>query len=172
MMTDDEDDADPPVTTLTPRCSRASGNASHADDVGGGRPREDIAEPGDYVVREVAGESVIVDARRERAALQAFYNVCRHRGTRLCTEAQGKFAGPHPVPVSRVDLRLDGQLVAAPHMDDSHRASDARTSGWRPVAVAAWDGFVFVTLARRRGRWATRSARSASQVPRRGRWAG
>ena len=52
---------------------------------------EDIARPGDFVVREVAGESVIV-TRDESGHLQAFYNVCRHRGTRICAEEKGTFA--------------------------------------------------------------------------------
>ena len=65
---------------------------------------EDIAKPGDFVVREVAGESVIV-TRDESGALQAFYNVCRHRGTRICADEKGKFTGRIQCPVSRVDVR-------------------------------------------------------------------
>ncbi len=41
---------------------------------------EDIANPGQFFVREIAGESLIV-VRDDRQELRAFYNVCRHRGT-------------------------------------------------------------------------------------------
>src|SRR5437868_15015803 len=41
-----------------------------------------IAQPGDYFVAEVAGESVIV-LRDRRGNIHGFYNVCRHRGSRL-----------------------------------------------------------------------------------------
>src|SRR5205085_6120790 len=44
---------------------------------------ERVAKPGDYFLYEEFGESVIV--LRDRAGvLRAFYNVCRHRGTRMC----------------------------------------------------------------------------------------
>ncbi len=53
---------------------------------------EAIPNPGDYFLRDVAGESIIV-VRDTTGALRAFYNVCRHRGTRMCTAAEGRFAG-------------------------------------------------------------------------------
>jgi Rieske 2Fe-2S family protein len=105
---------------------------------------QDVAAPGDYVMREVAGESVIV-TRDEKGGLRAFYNVCRHRGTRLCSDAQGKFAGRIQCPYHAWTYGLDGQLVAAPHMDGTpdFRLQDIQLSR---VGVEAWGGFVFVTL--------------------------
>ena len=44
-----------------------------------------IAKAGDYFVQEVAGESLII-VRDQKAEVRGFYNVCRHRGTRLCEE--------------------------------------------------------------------------------------
>src|SRR5438105_3119837 len=46
-----------------------------------GRAAE-LADSGDFVLRTVAGESIIV-VRGQDGAVRAFYNVCRHRGTRL-----------------------------------------------------------------------------------------
>ncbi len=40
---------------------------------------EELAHSGDYVVLDVAGESVLVVRTRE-GRLAAHYNVCRHRG--------------------------------------------------------------------------------------------
>src|SRR4051812_8806726 len=51
---------------------------------------EQAAKPGDYFLAEVAGESVIV-TRDAAGGLRAHYNVCRHRGTRMCTEQFGSF---------------------------------------------------------------------------------
>ena len=51
----------------------------------------DLAQPGDYRVPRVAGESVIV-VRGQDGALRAFYNVCRHRGTRLCEAERGRLS--------------------------------------------------------------------------------
>jgi phenylpropionate dioxygenase-like ring-hydroxylating dioxygenase large terminal subunit len=105
---------------------------------------EDVALPGEYVLREIAGESVIV-TRDEGGRLQAFYNVCRHRGTRLTTDAKGKFAGRIQCPYHAWTYGLDGQLLAAPHMDGapSFRCEDIALGR---VGVQAWDGHVFVTL--------------------------
>src|SRR2546423_614177 len=47
-----------------------------------------IAEPGDYIVPEVIGESLIV-IRDKGGEIRGFYNVCRHRGTRVCEDASG-----------------------------------------------------------------------------------
>ena len=47
---------------------------------------EQLSEPGAHRVFDVAGESIILVRNRE-GTLRAFYNVCRHRGARLCRDA-------------------------------------------------------------------------------------
>src|SRR5207247_9048495 len=59
-----------------------------------GRAAE-ISEAGDYVLRRIAGESVIV-VRGRHGALRAFYNVCRHRRTRLGEQPPGRVAATVP----------------------------------------------------------------------------
>src|SRR5207247_2026224 len=53
-----------------------------------GRAAE-LPDPGDYFLADVAGESVIV-LRDQSGTLRAHYNVCRHRGARLCEERRGR----------------------------------------------------------------------------------
>jgi phenylpropionate dioxygenase-like ring-hydroxylating dioxygenase large terminal subunit len=43
----------------------------------------EIPNPGDFVVRYIAADSIIV-VRGEDHAVRAFYNVCRHRGMQVC----------------------------------------------------------------------------------------
>ncbi len=74
-----------------------------------------LARPGDYFVQDVAGESLIV-ARDQKGAVRGFHNVCRHRGTRLCEEANGHCAAIQ-CPYHAWTYALDGRLVGAPHMD-------------------------------------------------------
>ena len=50
-----------------------------------------IPRTGDYFLAQVAGESLII-VRDQKNAIRAFYNVCRHRGTRLIEESAGHAA--------------------------------------------------------------------------------
>ncbi|MDP7179323.1 MAG: Rieske 2Fe-2S domain-containing protein [Verrucomicrobiota bacterium] len=47
-----------------------------------------IPTPGDYFLYEIAGESIILLRDRD-GAIRAHYNVCRHRGSRICLEGEG-----------------------------------------------------------------------------------
>ncbi len=51
-----------------------------------------LPEPGDYVVRTVCDESIVITRDRDMQ-VHAFYNVCRHRGSRLCTKDAGRAPG-------------------------------------------------------------------------------
>ncbi len=105
---------------------------------------EDIARPGQFVVREIAGESLIV-LRDERNEIRAFYNVCRHRGTRLVNECSGQFASTIQCPYHAWTFNLSGCLLAAPQMD---RIDDFRLEDYPlvPVATAVWDGHLFLNM--------------------------
>ncbi|MGC8641536.1 MAG: aromatic ring-hydroxylating oxygenase subunit alpha [Isosphaeraceae bacterium] len=81
---------------------------------------EELARPGDYVLRSVGGESVII-TRDDADICRAFYNVCRHRGTRLCEADHGHLAGKLTGPYHAWSYDLSGRLVAAPQMDDGKR---------------------------------------------------
>src|SRR3984893_8273811 len=103
-----------------------------------------IAKPGDYLVQKVAGESLIV-VRDQRSAIRAFYNVCRHRGTRLKEDACGH-ASAIQCPYHAWTYGLDGKLIGAPHMDDVPGFDKADYS-LHAVNLALWEGFIFVNLA-------------------------
>ena len=79
---------------------------------------EQVENPGDYFLSEVAGESIIA-TRDSGGGLRAFYNVCRHRGTRMCREHNGKFAARIQCPYHGWTYGLDGRLLGAPHMDEA-----------------------------------------------------
>src|SRR5215831_4372266 len=49
---------------------------------------DELTRTGDFFLRAVGGESVIV-VRNHDGRVSAFYNVCRHRGSRLCTDETG-----------------------------------------------------------------------------------
>ncbi|HET9031056.1 MAG TPA: aromatic ring-hydroxylating dioxygenase subunit alpha [Candidatus Aquilonibacter sp.] len=106
---------------------------------------EQVAEPGQYVVVSVAGESLIL-TRGLSGEIHAFYNVCRHRGTRICEDGSGRFAGSIQCPYHAWTYGIDGALKAARNMQDVAGFSVA-DYGLKRVAAARWEGFVFVCLA-------------------------
>ncbi len=105
---------------------------------------EDLPYPGDYAVVEAAGESLIL-IRDASGALRAHYNVCRHRGTRLCENGTGRLSSIQ-CPYHAWTYGLDGMLLAARNMSDVPGFARADYP-LRSAAVATLDGFVFVNLA-------------------------
>ena len=103
-----------------------------------------IPKAGDYFIPEVTGESLIV-VRDQRSTIRGFYNVCRHRGTRLREDQRGH-ASVIQCPYHAWTYALDGRLLGAPHMDDVSGFDKADYS-LHPVHLGLWEGFIFVNLA-------------------------
>jgi Rieske 2Fe-2S family protein len=106
----------------------------------------EIAEPGAYVTREVAGESLVL-VRGEDGAARAFYNVCRHRGTRICTEERGHApgAGGLTCPYHGWTYGIDGALLGAPLMGEV-AWFDKADYPLHPAGLEEWEGFLFAHL--------------------------
>jgi Rieske 2Fe-2S family protein len=110
-----------------------------------------IADAGDYFLASAppssdygaAGESLII-TRDKNGAIHGFYNVCRHRGTRLKEDACGH-ASAIQCPYHAWTYGLDGRLIGAPHMDDVPGFDKADYS-LRAVNLALWEGFIFINL--------------------------
>ena len=45
------------------------------------------------IIFSVDANASVIITRDEQSNVRAFHNVCRHRGTMLCKQAQGKFTG-------------------------------------------------------------------------------
>ncbi len=106
---------------------------------------DELREPGDFRLVEVAGEQLIVVRGRE-GDTRAFFNVCRHRGSRVCEERAGRFAGSIQCPYHAWTYGLDGRLIGAPHMKEAEDFDRAEW-GLHAARVQSWQGFLFVTLA-------------------------
>ena len=102
-----------------------------------------IPQPGDYFVRQVAGENIIV-VRDAAGGVRAFYDVCRHRGTRLCTAAEGNFGRSIRCPYHGWTYGLDGRLLGAPHMEGV--GFDRQDYPLNRVHTGLWDGHIFIHL--------------------------
>ena len=70
-----------------------------------------VRNRGDYFLFKIGAESIII-VRSDASTINAFYNVCRHRGSLICTKPQGRVArltcGYHAWSYG-----LDGALLAA-----------------------------------------------------------
>lgn len=106
---------------------------------------DQIPNRGDYFLREVVGESVIV-VRNEAGGIGAFWNVCRHRGTRLCETACGTFPGSIQCPYHAWTYDLEGRLIGAPQMD-TIEGFDRGEYPLNAIAAEVWDGHIFINLA-------------------------
>jgi Rieske 2Fe-2S family protein len=103
-----------------------------------------IAEPGDYFVTKIASESLII-VRDKGGEVHGFYNVCRHRGTRLREDKKGHLSAIQ-CPYHAWTYGLDGRLIGAPHMDQVPDFDKADYS-LHAVNLAFWEGLIFVNLA-------------------------
>jgi phenylpropionate dioxygenase-like ring-hydroxylating dioxygenase large terminal subunit len=108
---------------------------------------EELAAAGDWKLARIGTQSLVL-LRDEAGAVRAFHNTCRHRGSVLCTEEQGRFARRRIVgPYHAWTYDLGGRLVATPRRMES---ADFRLEDFPlfEVNAATWGGFVFVHLGR------------------------
>ena len=118
---------------------------------------EAVVAPGDYLAANVAGESILVV--RNSGGLAGFYNLCRHRGSRLvpvagsqpaASEARSGCAGSTiRCPYHGWTYGLDGSLRSAPFLPDVRRYRERLSL--HPVSIATWGGFIFARLGRTSG---------------------
>ncbi len=105
---------------------------------------DEAPEPGDFLTVDVVGESVLV-VRGKDGELRGFYNVCRHRGSRLCDpETHGHAKGAIKCPYHAWSYAYDGRLIGTPMVGRDE--VDRESHGLWSIAVDVWQGFVFVHL--------------------------
>ena len=115
---------------------------------------EDLPSPGGHVVLDIVGESILV-VRGAGGELRAHYNVCRHRGARICDgEGDGKWGLSLTGGVMGNLIRcpyhgwaygFDGVLLAAPNLATGPDF-EKKAFALYPVGLRVWGGFVFLNL--------------------------
>ena len=102
----------------------------------------ELEEPGSFVRRDIAGLPVLLTHDKD-CRINAFLNVCRHRGTRLVEENTGcqhRFSCPyHAWTYSSA-----GDLLAAPHYDQGFSEEDKATLALRRLGCTVRFGFVWI----------------------------
>lgn len=98
-----------------------------------------VPEPGDYFLFDYGPESIIVVRDRE-GEVRAHLNVCRHRGSRVCTESAGN-ARLFVCPYHAWTFELSGQLRAGREMGPEFNPGDW---GLFPAQVRVFQGLIFI----------------------------
>jgi Rieske 2Fe-2S family protein len=106
---------------------------------------EEVASAGDFVVKDLAGESVFL-VRNAAGELHGFYNVCAHRGTKfLDDDARGNARKAFACPYHGWTYDLDGCLIGTPNVKEDERFERDRYP-LHGFAVGEYAGFVFANL--------------------------
>jgi nitrite reductase/ring-hydroxylating ferredoxin subunit len=107
-------------------------------------PVSQVADPGQYVAAELAGEKLFALRGRD-GVLRAFRNVCPHRGARLLEEGAGR-CDTLRCPYHMWLFDETGRLRRTPWFGED---AGFDTADWplTPASVAVWRGLLFVSAA-------------------------
>ena len=103
----------------------------------------EIPAKGNFLTLEI-GKNPIMVVRGAEGQVHAFHNVCRHRGSRLCTSDKGKVA-KLVCPYHQWTYELDGRLLFAG--TEMGADFDMKQYGLKPVHVKVAGGYIFISLA-------------------------
>ncbi|MRI33169.1 Rieske (2Fe-2S) protein [Endozoicomonas sp. OPT23] len=102
----------------------------------------EIPARGDYFTVEI-GQNPVLLVRDGDGSVEAFHNVCRHRGSRICNSRKGKVANL-VCPYHQWTYDLKGNLLfAGTEMGDSF---DMKEHGLKKAHCRTAGGFIFVNL--------------------------
>ncbi|QCP49620.1 aromatic ring-hydroxylating dioxygenase subunit alpha [Trinickia violacea] len=101
-----------------------------------------IPKPGNWFTLEV-GRSSIVVVRDRTKAIRAFYNTCRHRGSRICAGEKGS-SGTFTCPYHQWTYGLDGKLLFSKEMGEDFDPSEFAL---KAVHCESVEGYIFISLA-------------------------
>jgi phenylpropionate dioxygenase-like ring-hydroxylating dioxygenase large terminal subunit len=105
----------------------------------------EIPEPGDYVVRSIANNSIIV-ARDEHGEVHASLNMCRHRGNQMCKSEMGN-SSHFRCSYHGWVYKNSGELIGVPYFKEGYENKlDRKEWGLIKVRTDEYAGLIFGNL--------------------------
>ena len=104
----------------------------------------EIPNAGDFATFDLMDQSVVVLRGRD-GAVNAFHNVCRHRGTRLLNARRGSVKRMIICPYHAWGYDLDGCLKNAPR-SETLKGFDKKDFPLRSVQVEEYAGFYYINM--------------------------
>ena len=102
----------------------------------------EIRNPGEYFTLSIGSTPIIV-LRDHAGSVRAFFNTCRHRGSKICVADKGAVKRL-VCPYHQWTYDLTGALVATGRM---HEGFDGKEYGLRSIHVRTAGGTIYVCLA-------------------------
>ena len=100
-----------------------------------------IKNIGDYFLFEIGNESIII-IRDKNSKVNCFYNVCRHRGSHICLEKEGK-TKKLVCPYHAWAYDLQGNLISARMMDKKFNKNDWSLNKCNSMV---YEGLIFINF--------------------------
>jgi phenylpropionate dioxygenase-like ring-hydroxylating dioxygenase large terminal subunit len=102
----------------------------------------DVPATGDFLTFDVADDRALI-VRGDDGVVRAFHNLCRHRGSRVVAERQGRCRNALVCPFHGWVYNFDGTLRGAAR-PQSFGELDRVKFGLKAIETEIWNGFVFV----------------------------
>ena len=104
-----------------------------------------LPEPGDYFAFDDTGVPILI-VRTAEGSLNAFVNICSHRGAPLneCQHGKAKKGRMFSCPYHGWSYDLEGQLIGVPFGKEGFPDIDREQLGLKPLQVEEKNGFIFV----------------------------
>lgn len=109
-----------------------------------GCPESDLAEPGNYVVTEIGRESIVL-TRSEDGAVNAFYNVCSHRGNQVAYGERGRTT-TFKCSYHLWEYNLKGEIVNVPDIETFPQGVPCDKLAIKKLPCDTWGGWVWFSL--------------------------
>lgn len=106
--------------------------------------QSEIPKPGDYLTRDLAGYSVII-AHGKDGVIRGFYNMCTHRGMKLCRADKGN-KSKFTCPYHGFSFNNTGELIGVPLQKDIYGGQlDFEKLALHPFRIESYRGLLFGT---------------------------